>query len=150
LVFGTGADPVKLGLVASLNRPGGNATGISYFTYELAAKRLGLLRELVPKAALIAVLANPNSLLARSTMNELQGAASPIGQRLKLLQAGTSQEIDQAFAQLAQIKADALLLIPDALFSSRRMQIAVLAARHAVPAIYPQREYLEVGGLLSY
>jgi len=150
LVFGTGDDPVKLGLVTSLNRPGGNATRVSYFTYELGAKRLGLLRELVPGAALIAVLANPNSVLARSTLAEVQAAASATGQEFELLQAGTAQEIDQAFATLVRNKAGALLVVPDSLFTGRRMQIAVLAARHAVPAIYPQHEFVDVGGLMSY
>ena len=150
LVFGTGDDPVRLGLVASLSRPGGNATGVSFFSYELGAKRLGILRELVPAAALIAVLANPNSTLAHSTEKELQVAAASIGQQLEFLKASSNHEIDQAVAKLVEKRAAALLTIPDAFFTSRRMQIATLAVRHAVPAIYPQREYLEVGGLMSY
>jgi putative tryptophan/tyrosine transport system substrate-binding protein len=150
IVFSTGADPVKLGLVASLNRPGGNVTGVSYMNMELAAKRLGLLRELLPRATRFAVFVNPNSPAAESIVRDVQAAASAIWQQFEVLTATTDRDIDTAFARLVQNGADALLVSPDTLFSDRRIQLATLAARHAVPAIYSDRQIAEVGGLMSY
>jgi putative ABC transport system substrate-binding protein len=148
IVFQIGVDPVKLGLVASLNRPGGNATGVSYFTFELGPKRLGLLRELMPEGADVFVLANPKSPIADAALQDLTAAA--VGQQLSVLHAINAQEINAAFPAIAQKRAPALMIIPDALFTSRRVQLATLAARHAIPAIYTSREFAEVGGLMSY
>jgi putative ABC transport system substrate-binding protein len=148
IVFQIGADPVKLGLVASLNRPGGNATGVSYFTFELGPKRLGLLRELIPGAADIFVLVNPRTAIADAALQELAAVAA--GQQLSVLHASSAQEINAAFRAMAQKRAPALVIIPDALFISRRVQLATLAARHAIPAVYTSREFAEVGGLMTY
>jgi putative tryptophan/tyrosine transport system substrate-binding protein len=151
IVFSTAADPVKIGLVASLARPGGNATGISFFSAELAAKRLGLLRELVPAAAHIAVLVNPaDATRAESTLRDVEAAARVIGLEIHVLEASTSGEIDAAFASIARDRADALFVAPDGFFNTRRVQLATLAARHAIPATYAVRDYAEVGGLMSY
>jgi ABC-type uncharacterized transport system substrate-binding protein len=148
IVFQIGADPVKLGLVASLNRPGGNATGVSYFTYELGPKRLGLLRDLMPGGADIFVLVNPKNPISDTALQDLTAAAG--GQQLSVLHASNAQEINAAFPAMAQKRASALVIIPDALFVSRRVQLATLAARHAIPVIYTSREFAEVGGLMSY
>jgi ABC-type uncharacterized transport system substrate-binding protein len=148
IVFQIGADPVKLGLVASLNRPGGNATGVSYFTFELGPKRLELLRELMPAGADIFVLVNPKSPVAEAAVQDLVAAAA--GQELSVLQVSNAQEIKAAFPAMAQKRAPALIIIPDALFTSRRVQLATLAARHAIAACYTSREFAEVGGLMSY
>jgi ABC-type uncharacterized transport system substrate-binding protein len=151
IVFGVGEDPVKLGLVASLARPGGNATGINFFTGELVAKRLGLLHDLVPKAVRIAVLVNPaNATTAGATLRDIPEAARALGLQIQVLNASTSREIEAAFASLGREPADALFVAGDALFSSRRVQFAVLAVRHAIPAMYTTREYPEAGGLMSY
>ena len=151
IVFGVGEDPVKLGLVASLARPGGNATGINFFNQEVVAKRLGLLHELVPKAVRVAVLVNPaNATIAETTLREVQEAARAIGLQIHVLNASTSGEIDAAFATLARERPDALFVAADAFFSSRRVQIATLAARDRIPAAYSQREYVAAGGLMSY
>jgi putative ABC transport system substrate-binding protein len=151
IVFTTGGDPVKLGLVASLARPGGNATGISFFSAELAAKRLGLLRELLPAAAQVAVLVNPtDATRAESTVRDVEAAARVIGLEIHVLEASTSGEIDAAFASIARDRADALFVAPDGFFNTRRVQLATLAARHAIPATYAVRDYAEVGGLMSY
>jgi putative ABC transport system substrate-binding protein len=151
IVFGVGEDPVKLGLVASLARPGGNATGINFFAGELVAKRLGLLHDLVPKAVRIAVLVNPaNATTAGATLRDIPEAARALGLQIQVLNASTSREIEAAFASLGREPADALFVAGDALFSSRRVQFAVLAVRHAIPAMYTTREYPEVGGLMSY
>jgi putative tryptophan/tyrosine transport system substrate-binding protein len=151
IVFSTAADPVKIGLVASLARPGGNATGISFFSAELAAKRLGLLRELVPAAAHIAVLVNPtDATRAESTLRDVEAAARVIGLEVRVLEASTSGEIDAAFASIVRDHADALFVAPDGFFNTRRVQLATLAARHAIPATYAVRDYAEVGGLMSY
>ena len=150
IVFSTGADPVEIGLVASLNRPGGNLTGISYMNVELGAKRLGLLHELLPGAARFALLVDPNSSVTASTVADVQAAAAIIGRQIKVLAAGTNSEIDAAFASLAHQRLDALLLNPMPLFYDRRVQILTLAARHAVPTIYPAREWAEAGGMMSY
>ena len=148
IVFQIGADPVKLGLVASLNRPGGNATGISYFTFELGPKRLGLLRDLMPGGADIFVLVDPTSPIANAALQDLAAAAG--GQQLSVLDASNAQEINAAFPAMAQKRAPALVMIPAALFVSRRVQLATLAARHAIPVIYTSREFAEAGGLMSY
>ena len=150
VVFQIGDDPVKLGLVASLNRPGGNATGVSYFTYELGPKRLGLLLELMPDGADIVVLANPASPIADPALKDMQAAASAAGKPLSVLHASNSQEINAAFPAIAQKRSPALVIIPSALFVSRRVQLATLAARHGIPVIYTSREFAEVGGLMSY
>jgi len=146
----TGLDPVQLGLVESLNRPGHNVTGLSYLSVELAAKRLELLRELVPKATIIAMLVNPKNPNAATNMREGRTAAETVGQQLVVLNASTEREIDTAFATLVQQQIGALLVGSDPLFVSRRDQLVALAARHAVPTIYESREFAEAGGLISY
>jgi len=151
IVFGVGEDPVKLGLVASLARPGGNATGINFFVAEVATKRLGLLRDLVPKAARVAVLVNPaNTPTAEATLRDIPEAARVLGLQIQVLNASTSREIEAAFAALVRDRADALFVAPDGFFVTRRVQFATLAARHAIPATYSAREVVEVGGLMSY
>ena len=151
IVFGVADDPVKLGLVASLARPGGNATGINFFTAEVVAKRLALLHELVPKAVRVAVLVNPaNAPAAETTLRDVQEAARAIGLQIHVLNASTSREIDAAFATLARERPDALFVAPDAFFTSRRVQIATLAARDRIPAAYANRDYVAAGGLMSY
>ena len=151
IVFGVAEDPVKLGLVASLARPGGNATGINYFAQEVTAKRLGLLHELVPKAVRIAVLVNPANVPAtESTLRDLPEAARAIGLQIQVLKASTRSEIEAAFAILVRERPDALFIAPDGFFSSRRVQIVTLAAHRRVPAAYFSREFVEVGGLMSY
>jgi ABC-type uncharacterized transport system substrate-binding protein len=151
IVFGVGDDPVKLGLVANLARPGGNATGINFFTAELAAKRLGLLRELLPAATRVAVLANPADPIRLETIvREVKTAAGAIGLEFQVVNASTSGEIDAAFATLAAAPPDALFVGPDPFFYSRRGQLALQAARHAIPASYAIRDYAEAGGLMSY
>ena len=151
IVFGVAEDPVKLSLVASLARPGGNATGINFFTAEVVAKRLGLLHDLMPKAVRIAVLVNPsNTSIAEATLREIPEAARALGLQIQVLNASTSREIEAAFATLVRDRADALFVAPDPFFSSRRVQLATLAARHAIPAAYSLREFAEVGGLMSY
>ena len=151
IVFAVGDDPVKLGLVESLARPGGNATGVNNFTTELVAKRLGLLHDLLPKAVRIAVLVNPaNALIAEATLRDIPQAARALGLQIRVLNASTSREIEAAFATLGREPADALMVASDGWFVSRRVQFAVLAVRHAIPAIYAVREYPEVGGLMSY
>jgi putative ABC transport system substrate-binding protein len=151
IVFGVGEDPVKLGLVTSLARPGGNATGINFFSQETTTKRLGLLHDLMPKAARIAVLVNPaNAPGAEGTLRDIPGAARAIGVQIQVLKASTSREIEAAFATLGREPADALFVAADGFFVSRRVQFALLAVRYAIPAIYNTREYAEVGGLMSY
>jgi putative tryptophan/tyrosine transport system substrate-binding protein len=151
LVFGVGDDPVKLGLVASLNRPGGNATGINFFLGELAAKRLGLLRELAPAATRIAVLVNPtDAVRTESNLKEVDTAARAIGLQVHIVNASTIAEIDAAFATMVRERLDAIFVVPDSFFNSRRVQLANLAARFALPSAFGQREYCEVGGLMSY
>jgi putative tryptophan/tyrosine transport system substrate-binding protein len=151
IVFIVGGDPVRLGLVASLARPGGNLTGINFFNDELTAKRLGLLRELVPGAARVALLVNPTNPNAESFVRDAQAAARAMGLQIQLLNASTIREIDAAFATLVRERPDALFLGPDPFFLSRRVQLAHLATRHAVPAIYPVRDHIaDAGGLMSY
>jgi putative ABC transport system substrate-binding protein len=151
IVFETAADPVQAGLVASLNRPEANVTGVTNTGGELGAKRFGILRELLPGAARFAVLVNPNNpFLAEAWIKDTQSAAAAIGVQLEILRASTQREIDAAFTSIAQNRIDALVVMPDNLFGTRRVQFATQAARHAVPAIYSNREYAEVGGLMSY
>jgi ABC-type uncharacterized transport system substrate-binding protein len=151
IVFAVGDDPVKLGLVASLAQPGGNATGINFFSQELVSKRLGLLHELVPKAVRVAVLVNPaNPSSAETAVRETREAARILGLQILVLKASTSDEIDTAFATLVRERADALFVGPDSFLGSRRVQFATLAARDKIPAAYFSREQVEVGGLMSY
>jgi putative tryptophan/tyrosine transport system substrate-binding protein len=151
IVFGVGEDPVKLGLVASLARPGGNATGINIFNVEIAAKRLGLLHELAPKAVRLAVLVNPaNASSAESTLRYVPEAARVIGLQSQVLNASSGDEIDTAFATLVRERADVLFVAADAFFISRRVQFATLTARDRIPAAYADREIVESGGLMSY
>jgi putative tryptophan/tyrosine transport system substrate-binding protein len=151
IVFGVAQDPVKLGLVASLARPGGNATGINLLSAEIGAKRLGLLHDLVPKAVRIAVLVNPaNSWTAEATLRDIPDAARAMGLQIQVLHASTRSEIEAAFTTLVRDRADALFVAPDGFFTSRRVQFATLAARHVIPAAYSNRSYPEVGGLMSY
>jgi putative tryptophan/tyrosine transport system substrate-binding protein len=151
IVFGMGDDPVKLGLVTSLARPGSNATGINFFTQEVTAKRLELLRELVPKAVRIAVLVNPaNAPTAEATLRDIPEAARALGLQIQVLKASTSREIEATFATLGRERADALFVSGDAFFSARAVQFATLAMRHVLPAIYSNRQFPEVGGLMSY
>jgi len=151
IVFGVGQDPVKMGLVASLARPGGNATGINFFNQEAVAKRLGLLHDLVPKAVWIAVLVNPaNASATEPTLRELPEAARSLGLQIAVLNASTSREIEAAFSTLVPDRADALFVAPDSFFTGRPVQFATLAAHHRVPAAYTQRAFVEAGGLMSY
>ena len=150
IVFTTGSDPVEFGLVASLGHPGGNVTGVTIFTVDLVAKRMELLRELVPKANVIALISNPNTPYAASEVAKAQEAARSFGRHLSVLRAGTTQEIDAAFATLVQQRAGALLIGSDPFFNARRDQFVALAARYNVPAIFDVREFVTAGGLLSY
>jgi putative ABC transport system substrate-binding protein len=151
IVFGVGADPIELGLVASLARPGGNATGINFFVADIAAKRLGLLHDLVPKAVRIAVLINPaNASTAEATLRDMPEAARAIGLQIVVLNASTGREIEAAFATLVRDRADALFVGADAFFNSQRVQLANMAARHAIPTAFAVREYVDAGGLMSY
>jgi len=150
IVFVNGVDPVSSGLVMSLNRPGGNATGVYIFQQVLEGKRLGLLRELVPSAASIAVLLNPTNANFQSQLRGVQDAARDLGQQVSILSASTEREIDVAFATVAQSGARALLVGSDPFFSSERDQVIAVAARHAIPAIYEGREFATAGGLASY
>ncbi len=151
IVFGVGEDPVKLGLVASLNRPDGNATGINFFNAEVTAKRLGLLHDLVPQAVRVAVLINPaNASVAETTLREVEEAARANGLQIQIFNASTNREIEAAFAGLVRHRADVLVVAPDANFVSRRVQFATLATHYAIPASYHSREFVEVGGLMSY
>ena len=147
IVFGVGGDPVQLGLVASLNRPGGNATGLNFFTIELMAKRMQLLRELVPAAKRVAVLINPTDRSFEMTLRDVEAAA--IGQQVVAFEAATGREIDAGFESLEREKVDALFVSGGAFFTARRAQLAILAA-YALPATYSQRLFVEVGGLMSY
>jgi len=151
VVFGVGTDPVQLGLVASLARPGGNATGINFFVNEVVAKRLRLLHDLVPKAVRVAVLLNPtNALIADSTLQDVQQAAATIGMQIQILNASTIGEIDAAFAALARERPDALFAAGDAFFVSRAVQFATLTAINKIPSAYSVRELVAAGGLMSY
>jgi putative ABC transport system substrate-binding protein len=150
IVFLMGGDPIALGLVASLNRPGGNATGVHLQLVEVVAKQLGMLRELAPGANRFVALVNPNTAFTDAVVKDLQASALALGVLIEILRAGTGREIDAAFADLVQKPGGALLVGPDAVFISRRAQIVTLAARHAVPAIYFTRDFAEIGGLMSY
>jgi len=150
IVFMTGDDPVRVGLVASLARPGGNLTGIGFLTTELAAKRLELLRELLPKAARVAILVNPASAAqTEATVREVEPAARTMGLQIQVFNANTSREIGAAFESMERERPDALFVAPDPFFAARRVQLAHLATRYAVPAIYVGREFAEAGGLMS-
>ena len=150
IVFSIGPDPVEIGLVASLNRPGGNLTGFSSLNAALGAKRLGLLHELLPSAVRFAVLVNPSNRNAEPLTRDVQATGSAIGRQIEIFAADTPREIDTAFANLLQNRADALLVGPDPLLDSRRVQLVTLAAHQRLPAIYPFRENVEIGGLMSY
>jgi len=150
IVFGMGGDPVALGLVASLNRPGGNITGIYFFTQGLEGKRLGLLHELVPAATTIAVLVNPNYSPAENQLRDVQEAAARLGVQVLVLRANTETDFDAVFTDLVRQRAGALLVCASPFFFGRRQQLVVLAARHAVPSIYEWREFAAAGGLMSY
>ena len=150
IVFTVGGDPVKLGLVASLNRPGGNATGVSLLTTAPEAKRLGLLKELVPDAAVFGILINPNYQEAEAQSREVQEAGRAIGRRVQIANAGSDQELGTAFAALVEQRAGALLVAADPFFDTRRQRIVALAAQFKLPAIYQFRDYAVAGGLMSY
>jgi putative ABC transport system substrate-binding protein len=148
IVFGAGGDPVKQGLVASFNRPGGNLTGVNFFTAELVAKRMQLLRELVPAAKRVAVLVNPTDLEGYATLHDAEAAAG--GLQILVREVTSGRDVDAAFASMTGENADAVLVVPGTFFNTRRVQLAILAARHVLPATYPVRAYAEVGGLASY
>jgi putative tryptophan/tyrosine transport system substrate-binding protein len=150
IVFNVGIDPVQSGLVASLNRPGGNITGVALMAAELAGKRLQLLHELVPTASAVALLVNPSNPITESEARNLQDAARSLGLQTQVLRAGTPSEIDAAFRTLGKLRVHALVVGIDPFFTSQRAQIVVLAARYAMPAIYVYREFAETGGLMSY
>jgi putative ABC transport system substrate-binding protein len=150
ILFGVAADPVQLGLVASLNRPGGNLTGFNNAAQELGAKGLALLHELVPGAATIGFLENPNNPAVELTTRDVLAAAPVIGLKVQILKASTDREIDAAFVSLVQARTGALFVAPDAFFNNRIEQIVALAARYAIPTLYPSREFVAAGGLISY
>jgi len=151
VVFGVPEDPIRLGLVTSLARPDGNVTGINFFTNEVGAKRLELMRELVPNAVRVAVIINPsNRTIAEPIVREIEKARVAMGLQIRLINASTSSEIDAAFASLVAERPDALFVAPDPLFFARRVQLANLASRHAIPSTFSTREIAEAGGLMSY
>jgi putative tryptophan/tyrosine transport system substrate-binding protein len=150
IVFTAGADPVKMGLVASINRPGGNLTGVNSVGAEVATKGLGVLRELVPSAAVMVVLLNPKNPIAELTMRDVQGAASLAGQKIQFLHASSERDLDSAFVSLVQQHAKALLVGNDQFFNSHVDQIAALAGRYAIPTLHSRREFPDAGGLVSY
>jgi putative tryptophan/tyrosine transport system substrate-binding protein len=150
IVFGVAQDPVSLGLVPNLARPGGNATGVNFFVSELGSKQLALLHELIPAAARVGLLVNPNNTETDRTRKDVAAAASAIGLQIDVVQASDSRTIESAFGTLVRNRADALVVGPDTFFVLRRFQLAILAARHAIPTIYNVREYAEAGGLMSY
>src|SRR5262245_7980338 len=150
IVFNVAEDPVKLGLVASLPRPGGNLTGANTLLGEFGAKRLELLRELLPGVTRVTALVNPTGPLAEPTLRDIEPAARAMGMQIKVLNASTSGEINAAFATISRERAEALFVGPDAFFNSRRVQLVNLAARDRIPAAYGTRDYVEVGGLMSY
>jgi putative ABC transport system substrate-binding protein len=150
IVFTSGDDPVQVGLVTSINRPGGNITGVHIFFSGLESKKLGLLRELVPQAGVIAALVNPSFASAGRQTTELQAAARTLGKQIQIINASNEHELDTAFASMAQLRVDAMLVAADPFFSARRNQIVSLAARYAIPAVYEQRAFAGAGGLMSY
>jgi putative tryptophan/tyrosine transport system substrate-binding protein len=150
-VFNTGGDPVEIGLVASLNRPGGNVTGVSFLNNSLIGKQLELLHELVPNAAVIGFLVNPNNpILAESDTRSVLSAARTLGLQVHILHAGTDRDFDTVFASLVQLRGGALLIHGDGFFNSRTERLAALATRYALPAMYQLREFAGAGGLISY
>ena len=150
IVFLTGADPVKLGLVASFNRPGGNATGVSFLTAATETKRLGLLRELLPKAMVIGALADPNFLTTAGQLKDLQDAAPTLGQEIHVVEASTESQLDSGFATLAQLRPDAVVVVASPFFTGRRERLVALADHYRMPAMYSWREFPAAGGLISY
>jgi putative ABC transport system substrate-binding protein len=150
IVFGTGDDPVKLGLVASLNRPGGNLTGVTNLAIELDGKRLAMLRELIPTAETIGVLVNPNNPSVERQTKDIEEAAGSLGRRAEFSRASNDREIDAAFVRIVQQHIGALFVAPDTYFATRRAQIVTLAAHYAIPTIYQARTFAEAGGLISY
>jgi len=150
IVFTSGSDPVQLGLIASYNRPGGNATGVSLFTTELGPKRLGLVRELLAKPGTIAFVVNPNSAAAPSQVKEMQAAAQAVGQPLLLVEARTEEQVDRAFAMMAEHKVAAILYGASVFFQVISERLVALAARYRIPALYEWREFVTAGGLMSY
>jgi putative tryptophan/tyrosine transport system substrate-binding protein len=150
IVFEMGGDPVALGVVPSLNRPGGNLTGVSSLNVEVGPKRLEILHEVVPSAAVIAVIASPTSPTANSQLKNLQAAASGLGLKLHILHASTEQEVDAVFATLPQLRAGGLVFTSDPFYANRSQQLAALTARHAVPAVHQSRDFSIAGGLMSY
>jgi putative ABC transport system substrate-binding protein len=150
IVFGAGADPVEAGLVVSLNRPGANITGISSMNSGLGAKQLGLLHHLLQRDARFAVLINPSNPQVQSVITEVQAAALVMGQQLEILTAANTRDINRAFSEAVQRRADALSISAEPLFTNRLVQLATLAARHAMPTVYALREFADVGGLMSY
>src|SRR5262245_54709308 len=150
IVFTSGDDPVKAGLVMSLNRPGGNITGVSVFTGQLGAKQLGLLREVVPNASMVAILVNPNNALTESVTKDVQHAAATTGHRIRVINASNESDFGPAFATMAELRAGALIVGGDPFFFSRSNQLVALTASRAIPAIYELREFALAGGLMSY
>ena len=151
IVFAVGDDPVKMGLVSSLARPGGNLTGVNFFGAEVASKRLELLRELIPGVSRLAVLVNPgNAPISEPTVRDVEAAARGMGVQVQVFNAGTNREIDAAFANLVRERSDAVFVGGDAFFTSRRVQLATLAARYLIPSSFSQRDITEAGGLMSY
>jgi putative tryptophan/tyrosine transport system substrate-binding protein len=150
IVFTSGDDPVQTGLVTSINRPGGNVTGVYIFFSDVETKKLGLLRQLVPNAALITALVNPTFPTALNQTQELHKAADKLGQRIQIINASSEPEIDAAFGSIKQLQAGAILVTADPFFASRREQIVSLAAKYAIPAVYEQRAFTAAGGLMSY
>jgi len=152
IVFAFGADPVATGLVSSLDHPGGNITGITSMIADIGSKRLGLLRDLLPRATRVAVLVDPNddATVIKSMIADVRAAATPIGRQIEVFHAGNVGDIDTAFASLVEKRSEVLLVSPSSFFSSRRMEIVALAARHRIPALYFERDFAEAGGLMSY
>ncbi len=150
IVFAQGSDPIRYGLVASLNRPGGNVTGVTFYNSALGPKRIGLLREVVPKATVFAVLVNPNNPNAIPDTAEMQEAGRSIGVTIEVVQADNDRDLDDAFAKAVQLRADALIVHIDALFQARDKQVVALAAKYAIPTMYSTRQFTPLGGLISY
>ena len=152
IVFGFGADPIETGLVSSLEHPGGNITGVTSMTTGMGSKRLGLLRDLLPRASRVAVLVDPNddAMVVKSMIADVRGAAIAIGRDIEVFYASNVDDIDTAFAGLVGKRSEVLLVCPSSFFSSQRMQIVALAARHRVPALYSERDFAHAGGLMSY
>jgi putative ABC transport system substrate-binding protein len=150
IIFCTGADPIRVGLVASLNRPGGNVTGVSFMNVELGAKRLEILNELLPGATRLAALVNPKNPTSVSFMTDMRAAAAAVGRQVEAFSADSYTAIEATFDMLVKKGVDALMISPDSLFLSRRADLAALAARHRLPVIYPGDEYVTAGGLIGY